>query len=92
MTNAEDNQNTESAARADAERAFASFGSQVSPIVRERILREGLAVWREQGLISAEPWLFSVFWSSSVFGTLSVFGMSSVFWKSSFFEKSFSFC
>lgn len=54
MTNAEDNQNTESAARADAERAFASFGSQVSPIVRERILREGLAVWREQGLISAE--------------------------------------
>lgn len=54
MTNAEDNRNTESAARADAERGFATFGSQVSPIVRERILREGLAAWREQGLISAE--------------------------------------
>src|SRR5512135_3222382 len=54
MTNAEDNQNTQSAAQADAERAFATFGSQVSPKVRERILREGLAAWREQGLISAE--------------------------------------
>jgi uncharacterized membrane protein len=54
MTNAEDNQHIEGAARADAERAFATFGSQVSPKVRERILREGLAAWREQGLISTE--------------------------------------
>jgi uncharacterized membrane protein len=54
MTNAEDNQHTESPARADAERAFATFGPQVSPKVRERILREGLAAWRDQGLISGE--------------------------------------
>lgn len=56
MTNAEDNQNTDSTVRANGERAFATFGSQVSPMVRERILREGLAAWREQGLIGAEQY------------------------------------
>ncbi len=51
MTDAEDSQSAE-----PPERAFATFGSQVSPKVRERILREGLAAWREQGLIGADQY------------------------------------
>jgi len=54
MTDPEDGQKFESPARADADRAFGELAPQVSPKVRERILREGLAAWREEGLIGAE--------------------------------------
>ena len=54
MTNPEDDQKIESPPRADADRAFGALAPQMSPKVRERILREGLATWREEGLISAE--------------------------------------
>ena len=54
MTNPEDDQKIESPPRADADRAFGALAPQISPKVRERILREGLATWREEGLISAE--------------------------------------
>ncbi len=54
MTSPEDDQRIESLPRTHAERGFAAFRPHVSPKVRERILREGLAAWREQGLISAE--------------------------------------
>jgi len=54
MMSPEDDQKFESPARADADRAFGELAPQVSPKVRERILREGLAAWREEGLISAE--------------------------------------
>ena len=54
MTDPEDDQKFESPARADADRAFGELAPQVSPKVRERILREGLAAWRQEGLISAE--------------------------------------
>jgi len=54
MTDPEDDQKFESPARADADRAFGELAPQVSLKVRERILREGLAAWRQEGLISAE--------------------------------------
>src|SRR5512146_2245929 len=54
MTSPEEDRRIESLSRADAERGFAALAPQVSAKVRVRIRREGLAAWREQGLISAE--------------------------------------
>lgn len=52
----EDERNTASPARMDMDRPFDAFAPQVAPKVRERILREGLAGWHEQGLISPEQY------------------------------------
>ena len=54
MTSPEDRQDVEEPPRTDADRAFGVPTPQVSPKVRDRILREGLAAWREEGLISPE--------------------------------------
>ena len=54
MTSPEDRQEMEGPPRTHMGRTFGALAPQVSPKVRERILREGLAAWREQGLISAE--------------------------------------
>jgi len=54
MTDPEDQQELESSPRTEADRASGARARELSPKVRERILREGLAAWRAQGLISAE--------------------------------------
>ncbi|OGB91902.1 MAG: hypothetical protein A2Z31_10055 [candidate division NC10 bacterium RBG_16_65_8] len=54
MADPKDSQELENSPRADADRAFAARARELSPKVRERILREGLAAWRAQGLISEE--------------------------------------
>jgi uncharacterized membrane protein len=54
MTNPENREGMEEPPRTDADRTFGALTPQVSRKVRERILREGLAAWREQGLISPE--------------------------------------
>jgi len=54
MMSPEDDQKIESPPQAGAGRAFGALAPQVSPKVRRRILREELAAWREEGLISAE--------------------------------------
>jgi uncharacterized membrane protein len=54
MTSPENHEENEGPPRTDADRTFGALAPQVSPKVRERILREGLAAWREQGLISPE--------------------------------------
>ncbi len=52
----EDEPNAASPARMDTDRPFDAFAPQIAPKVRERILREGLTRWREQGLISPEQY------------------------------------